>query len=83
MGDPLSFFETHCSIVYKQWKTIGKQWEQYKFELFLSESKNTIILCLLTKFGVIIITFDRFMTDFRFLEMYIKYIGFTQFCQKY
>ena len=83
IGVPLCIFrKSHCSIVYKQWKTIEnnrKQWEQYIFEILFAQRKSTIILSILTKFGVIITNTAHFMDDFIVFEIYSKYIGFTRF----
>ena len=56
-------------------KTIGT----IVFEFFFAQSKSTVILGILTKFGEIITTLAHFMADSLLTEIYSNYIGFTQF----
>ena len=71
------FWKSHCSIVFKQQRTIEKPRKQQILEILFTQQKNTIILGILTKFGVITITIAHFMNDFLFFEIYRKYIGFA------
>ena len=48
-------------------------------EFFFAQSKSTIILGLLSKFGEIISTLGHYMTDSLSFEIYSSYIGFTQY----
>ena len=54
------FWISHCSIVSKQWETIEIPQEN------LVHSIDTIIISLLTNFGVIITTIANFVKVFRF-----------------